>query len=241
MGVFNKERPLTPSWDLVKPSVKLLQTYFWQVAYLSFIPGLLITVGLTFMGVGEKPVDLDASRMGLGALLAVIGGIWALLAIPGFTYLQLRAAEGQDVSAMESFRKGLPRLPAYIGMAIVAAILVLLGLVAVIIPGLLLIRGFLLAPYYLVGQNLGPIEALKKSYNESVHVSGWIWGLIGVQLVFGLVGSILGNLPVIGVVISLVISYLYVFAPALRYSEMTQNLKVKTSAVEDTPYPKTSA
>lgn len=226
MGIFNTERVLTPSWDLVKPSIELVKNNFWQIIYLSFIPGLLLFMGLTLLG--EDPRQTPATQLGIGVLIAFTGGIWAMIVYPGYLYMQVKALEGKDISAWESIKFGLPRLPAVIAMSFVGAVLIILGFFALIVPGLLLIRGFVLAPYYVVDQKLGPIEALKKSYRDSVPVSGWIWGLIGVQIVIGIVASALGRLPFIGFLLSLGLSYLYVFAPAIRYAEITRNFKPKT-------------
>lgn len=228
MDIFKKERQLTPSWDLVKPSIEFIKKYFWEVIYLSFVPGLLLFMGLTL--IGEDPTKTPEARLGIGALIAFIGLIWAMVSYPAFIYLQAKAAEGKQVTAKASFRKAIRRLPALLGTGILGGILVMLGLVALIIPGLLLIRGFFLAPYYVVDQNLGPIEALKKSYADSVPVSAWIWGLIGVQTVFGIIASLLGKISAVGPILSIAASYIYVFAPAIRYAEITKKAKKPKTA-----------
>ncbi len=53
-----------------------------------------------------------------------------------------------------------------------------------------------------------------------------IWGTLAVASVFSALSSSVVYLPVVGYLISLAISLLYVFAAALRYSEITKNLKI---------------
>lgn len=225
MQIFTKERTLTPSWSLVAPSYKLLRDNLWQVAYLSFLPTLLLTVGLMMFNDTTK-LDFSTTRHQLGLAVSIIGGLWTLLAYPGFLYMQVHALRGKEMSPMESFKRGLPFLLPFIALSIVAGILIIGGFFLLIIPGLLLTRGFFLAAYYVVDGKLGPIAALKQSYRDSRPVTAWIWGIIGVELVFALISGTLGYLPVIGVIIGTTITYAYVFAPAIRYAEITKNFRV---------------
>ena len=226
MKIFNKERRLTPSWDLLAPSMELVKKYIWHVMYLSFLPGLVLTVGIVLLGENPDNIDLNSSRASAGFSILLVAGLWSILTFPGFIYMQTKAVQGKEVGVMESFQKGLPRLLPLIGMMLVAAMLILLGLIAFIVPGLILIRGFYLAPYYVIDQQLGPIQALKRSYRETTPVSAWVWGAIGVELVFGIVASILGKIAVVGYLLSVAASYPYIFGSALRYGEVVKKIKM---------------
>lgn len=233
MAIFTKERQLTPSWDLVAPSVELLKKYIWHVLYLSFLPTLLTVVALTLFGGLDgrvEPITTFELRHSVGAILLVLSIIWALLAMPAFIYLQVEAIKGNMPSIMDCYRKGLRYLLPLIGMYILSTLLIVVGLIALIIPGLFLIRGFLLSPYYLVGKNLGPVEALKQSYQDSRKVSAYIWGVIGVTLLFSLMGSLFGLIPVVGTLLSQGIRYIYIFANPLRYGEVVNEKALKLSA-----------
>lgn len=224
MKFFRTDKPLATSWSLVSPSVDLLKQNLWPTIYLSFLPALVLTAGLVVMQSGQTANVPD--REMAGRIILILAAVWAIVTYPAFTYLQARAIHGDRPTVMESFRKGLPRLLPLILMSLLAGLLIVLGLIALIIPGLILIRGFMLAPYYVVDKGMGPVEALKQSYKDSTPVSAFIWGVIGVELAFALVGGLFAAIPVIGQLIALAFSYPYIFAPALRYGEIVDNLAV---------------
>lgn len=223
MRFFTKDRQLTPSWSLVRPSIDLLKANIWQFLYLSFLPGLLLSVGFVIMGRSnpEAVATVSSGRQVAGTILAVVAGLWALLTYPGYVMMQLRAIRNQQVSIMENFKYGLGRLLPLIAMLVVLCVAILGGFMLLIVPGLLLLRGFYLAPYYLVERKLGPIAALKQSYQDSRPVTAWIWGLLGVIFCFGIVSGVLSAIPVIGAILSAAIGSLYSFAVPIRYTEVS--------------------
>ncbi len=227
---MTSDRKLTPSWDLVKPSIALVRQYIWHVLYLSFLPGLLMLVSLVLLGgidASTDPITTLEPRQTVGAIIFVVALLWSIVAMPAFVYLQLKAVNGDMPSITECYRKSFGYLLPLIGMYIVGTFLIVLGLIAFIVPGLLLIRGFLLAPYYVVDKKLGPVAALKQSYHDSRDISVYIWGVIGVTAIFGLLGSIAGIVPVIGTFLSLAAGYIYIFGEPLRYVEVIKGKLAK--------------
>jgi uncharacterized membrane protein len=239
MQIFRKDTKMTPSWDLVQPSIKLLQDNIWPVFYLAFLPGLVATLGLVIMSAnrtaGSQELNLDGRHLaGLGIL--VVGALLSMLVYPAVVYLQLRATRGEHPDALECLKNGLPFLFKMIGMSIITAIVIFFGIIAFIIPGLILLRALYLAPYFLIDQKLGPIEALKASYEASKPNAGYIWGVIGVIMVFGIFGSIVGKMPIVGPLLSLATGLLYAFAPALRYREIIKTLPIHNATADAAPH-----
>lgn len=222
MQLFRTDKKLTPSWDLVKLSVQLVQEHFWPLFYLSFLPGLAAIVGLILAGADAENQMQTASRVLIGIAIFLVGAIASVLTYPGFIIAQIQATHGEHPTPLEAYKAGLPRVIPFILMSLAQTVLVLIGLLLFIIPGLILIRGFLLAPYYLVDKKLGPIEALKTSFAESKPHAGWLWGVLGVMLVFALASTLVGKLPVVGYLLSIIVSYIYIFAPAIRYKEIAR-------------------
>lgn len=227
MRIFTADRKLTPSWDLVRPSTELVKKYIWHVLYLSFLPSLLAVVGLTLLrdvnGHTITSITNLVPRQEIGILLVFLATIWALFSTPAFVYLQVKAVQGEEPSIMECYRRGIRYLLPLIGLYILVVILLVMGFIAFIIPAFFLIRGLLLTPYYIIDQNLGPVQAIKQSYRDSRSVSLYIWGIIGVSAVFSLLGSIVGIIPIVGSILSLAIGYIYIFSQPMRYLEVAKN------------------
>lgn len=129
---------------------------------------------------------------------------------------QLRAVEGhhldfQDLWAVVK-KMGLKLL----GLYIVTAVIVIIGLLLLIVPGLIFIRRYFLAPYVMIDQNVGIQEALSKSAELTKLNPGAIWGVIGVTVLIGLAGIV----PFIGGLVAFALGCLYSIAPAMRYHQL---------------------
>jgi uncharacterized membrane protein len=98
---------------------------------------------------------------------------------------------------------------------------------ALVIPGLILLRGLYLSQYYIIDQDLAPVEALKKSFEQSKPHAGYIWGTIGVGAVFGILTVGIGQIAVVGTILSLAVGLIYLFGPALRYGEIAKDIPVE--------------
>lgn len=223
MRIFTHDRVLTPSWDLLAPSVELLKKNIWQVVYLAFIPGILLSVGLVM--VGEWPYDLSDSRTSMGAVILLIGALYSIISYPAYVYMLAKAAQGMELSIPQCLRAGLKRFFPLVGTGLLAGLAIICGFIALIVPGLILMRAFYLASYYVVDKDMGPIDALKQSWTDSQPVTIFIWGVIGVAIVFAIAGSIFGRIPAAGPIIAQAIALPYAFAPALRYSEIVGRIK----------------
>lgn len=129
---------------------------------------------------------------------------------------QLDAAEGRKPDLGRSWRtvKGLGwRL---FGLYIAMAIVIGIGLILLIIPGLFAIRRYMLAPYVMLDKKCSIEKALADSHKLSLVNTGAVWGLMGVLFLIGLIGI----LPLIGSLASFIIGALYSVAPAIRYQQL---------------------
>ena len=128
---------------------------------------------------------------------------------------QLDAAEGKPLDFKNLWGVVKDRGWRLFGLYIVMSVLIVVGLILLIIPGLILIRRFFFAPYVMIDKNTG----IKDSLNESAALSklntGAVWAVIGVMLLIGLANII----PIIGGLASFAFGSLYSVAPALRYQQ----------------------
>jgi len=102
------------------------------------------------------------------------------------------------------------------GLYIVMAVVIIIGLFLLIIPGVIFIRRYFLAPYVMLDKKVGIRESMETSAALSKRNTGSVWGVIGVMLLISLIGII----PIIGGLISFAIGCLYSVAPALRYQQL---------------------
>jgi hypothetical protein len=105
------------------------------------------------------------------------------------------------------------------GLYVVMAILIIIGFVLLIVPGLLLIRRFFFAPYIMLDEKTGIRESLDKSAELSRLNTGAVWGVIGVMFLIGLANII----PIIGGLAAFAFGSLYSVAPALRYQQFMKS------------------
>jgi len=136
-----------------------------------------------------------------------VGGMivgWVLQAFfqAGFTKMYLAAARGGAPEFAHIF-SGAPRFLPMLGAMFLQLLLVTIGFMLFIVPGVILALGLMLYPYYVVDREMGPIEALKASWATTMGQKGklFVLGLywLGISLL-GLVACCIGALPALAVI-----------------------------------------
>ncbi|CAN5409806.1 hypothetical protein BH10PAT3_BH10PAT3_3400 [soil metagenome] len=162
-------------------------------------------------GLGFSPAALGAGAF-VGLIILVIYVIVSLM-----TYvLNLETAKGNKPTVSDLWpvvQKFGVRL-VLLSIAITAVII--LGLLALIVPGLIFIRRYYLAPYVMLDRDLSVGDAMKESARLSKPFSGSVWGIFGVMFLLSLPGIV----PVVGWIVSFALTFFYSVAPALRYEEL---------------------
>lgn len=239
------DKTFTPSLDLIRPSFQLIKTHFNAVLWLVYLPALLMGLGqmlvsqvvaghhyesgtLTLTQLGSDILDAQKGQLGLS--LMAVGLLWSLLVFPSIIVGTLQSAKGGEFDPVHTFKNSRRYFWRVIGLTILITVIVEIGLILFIIPGVIALRMLLMAPYYLVDKDLGIMEALRVSARRSRLSRGPIYGVIGVLFWLFVGGAMLGLIPVIGIVLSLFVTYLYLFGPALRYIEIKGQSGDKKSA-----------
>lgn len=214
-----KQKTLTPSWDLAGQSVRLVRSHFTPFMYLILLPGLLYSLGglLTGNFVTPEGKFVPENINPVGIIVIMIALVWTLVNLGPSTHLELDATKHKPKLIREYYRAGLPDTLKLVVLYFLIGLMVILGLIALIIPGLIALRAFILAPYYLVDKKLSVIAALKMSAHSTKPFSGAIWGVIGVQMAVTFAAAAMGVFPVLGIILSIAISYSIAFLLALRY------------------------
>lgn len=160
----------------------------------------------------HSPRDIPSSLIGLWA----VTGLYSLLTIAARPLLQVMSVKGQTTTFGEAFSKGLHYFWRMLGLSVLVGLIVVVGLILLIVPGLIFIRRYFLAPYFLVDQDLGIREAMRRSAAATKNHSGAVWGVIGVTILLELTSVV----PFVGPFVAAVLGFLYSCAPALRYQQL---------------------
>jgi hypothetical protein len=101
---------------------------------------------------------------------------------------------GRQASIGEVWRRVRPRLWALLGAAVIAGLLPFVGLALLVIPGVILWGAWSLAMPALILERLGPIKALRRSWQLAWNDFFRVWGIRALSV---LLGSLMQNLVVI--------------------------------------------
>ncbi|HEU5004647.1 MAG TPA: hypothetical protein VFT49_00995 [Candidatus Saccharimonadales bacterium] len=149
--------------------------------------------------------------------------LWFLIAIIGGTIVQimtqraqLDAAEDKEPTLDRAWQTVKEMWPNMVKLFIAMIIIIGIGFVLLIIPGLFMIKRYMFAPYVMLDKKCGVKEALEGSHELSNKNTGAVWGVIGVMFLL----SIVGIVPIIGSLASFILGALYSIAPAIRYQQL---------------------
>ena len=87
---------------------------------------------------------------------------------------------GREASVGTSLRFGLPKIPRLFGLSIVAGVLIVIGLILIIIPGLVLMTFLSLAVPALLFERIGVFGSIGRSFEL---VSGRFWSILLLMIV----------------------------------------------------------
>lgn len=162
------------------------------------------------------PPNAIAALIGLGAIFVVIGIVLGALYQAMVTSLEFKAVTSKDIKLGALWNMAKKYALRLFLFSVLYAILIGLGLVLFIVPGIIVIRRYYLAPYAMIDKDLSIGDAMRFSADISKPHAMSVWSVIGVTFLIGLTGAV----PIFGGIISLALSMLYSVAPALRYMEL---------------------
>jgi hypothetical protein len=150
--------------------------------------------------------DSEVGELGLLLLRAGLIVVVIQLVAGGFvnmTVHRIVAAEiaGEPIGAGVASTSALRRLVALVASGLLAIPLILIGLAALIIPGLWLIGSFTMVAPVVALEDVGPVAALRRSMTL---VRGRWWPTVGFLVLVGLLGSVAAQLvqlvalPIVG-------------------------------------------
>lgn len=212
-----KQKIAFPSaFGLFRPSIDAVLLNVWTFLALLLLP----IAGFVLFAVTAgafAAADLTGVAAVMAGLMLAFVVLAALIVGPALPYVQLMSAKGKQVTIQEAVRAGLKKFWRFYGLSILTGLIVFIGFLLLIVPGLFMLRRYILAPYYLFDRDLGIMEAMKASAKDSKRFSGAVWGLIGVIVLIGATGMV----PILFVVTA-ALQVAYYCAPAVRYFQIKQ-------------------
>jgi hypothetical protein len=160
----------------------------WSVLLRNFLTFFLVTA------IASLP-DLLFTNPGKNGGIIIIGAfvsdVMRKLSQALVLYGAFQQTRGKPVSLVESLRVGFRRIVPVIGLAISASVLMGLGFVLLIVPGLIVATMLFVATPACVVEQLGPFSSMDRSARLT---KGHRWRIFGLFLLIGLPVGILGEM-----------------------------------------------
>jgi len=138
--------------------------YGWETfkAKLGFFIGLTVALGLLTAVPDYIVSHLFEQGTALRVVFEIVLRLFGLFLGMVTTRISLDFYDQGDAD-LSKISGLLPQYPRYLGGKILYGLIVLVGLVLLIIPGIILSYMFLYVGYLIIDRNIGPIDALKES------------------------------------------------------------------------------
>jgi hypothetical protein len=180
---FNTIPPLEGASDIIGPTCSLFYKNFWLITKIVFV---IVAPLEIFKALSAGNIERDPQlAVGITALQILCN----VLIAPALFYSLMQVIEtGSAPSVNEAYRWGLGKIPKLTLCAIMSWILVMLGLVLLIIPGIIVSLAFTVVYPVAIFEKRGPIEVLKRSWvlTKGHHLS-ILGGGIVLAILVGLV------------------------------------------------------
>ena len=169
---------------VVGRSLAMLRRQFFKFlarAFAASLPPLLIAVYPPKAGQLFTP-DYELLLLGVVTLTVLLFAICQ----PAIIYGAFQAMRGRDFHIGDSLRKSLERLMPVIGVSVLMLVLIMIGSLLLLVPGLVLWTMFLVAVPVCMVERLGPVQSLRRSAELT---KGNRWRLFGMFLLLAIVVS----------------------------------------------------
>lgn len=213
---------LPKSWEIVKKNWQafaVVNIMSLLSAFLEIFPEYEHPEGSAFAG--ASGFELGAI-LGFGFALAAILFAVNIVLFTMLVVLSVRSAEGKTPSVgslFEAVNKNWLWLR-LVGLFLVAGLIVLVGLILLIVPGVIAFGRIVMSPYFMADRDLNIADALKASNEMSKQFPGKVWAAIGVMVLIAIAGAIITSVPAIGPIMGTIFSIAFSLVLVLRYQQL---------------------
>ena len=215
---FSAEEALQYGWNTMKANI-------W------FFIGVLV-VAWALTGVPHIIANLlQEQSIGLSFLFRIIGWAANIIVSIGMTVIALKFLDNQD-PRFEDLFSFKPYFWKYLGASILMVIIVWVGIILFIIPGVYWALKFQFFGYFVVEQGRDPVEAMRMSSRITQSVK---WKLFGFGLVLALI-NIVGTICLfIGLLVTVPVTLLAFSFVYRKLLEQTESAQLGKSTPETAP------
>jgi hypothetical protein len=161
---------------------------FIVVTIVANLPLVLLLQGVASMAAGgEAPGQTAIILFVLGIVLFFVLSILSQAVIVHAAFQAMRA---RPISLGESVGVGLARFLPIIGLAFISGLLIGLGIIALIVPGLILVTMWFVGTPACVVERLGPWTGLKRSAQLT---KGHRWKVFGLLALLFIISAVVSN------------------------------------------------
>lgn len=215
----------TSSWRLLPKSARLFRDNIILAMPIIILPTLLLQLGIAFVGSSAR-VDIW-TQVGVG--LEIIGSLLLVVNVGASIVLQLRVVNGTKTTLFALYRDSWRYLPRVTGFGMLYLLILIVGGLMLVAPGLIALRRYILTPYFIVDEDLGIREAMQRSAAAGLPIRKHIWATILILLGFSGTGYGLTLLSSqYGGFATALLPAIYAFVLVLRYKEAADNLRLTT-------------
>ena len=164
---WNAADAIGRAWEIYKAHALLLSLAIFVTVAISEMPAVLDKTAEWLGWVSEH----GKAKLVLSLSTSAIGWLVSAFIQGGVTNMMLKAARGASPSFADAFGGGRWFLR-LLAVNFLTTIAVVIGFLLLIVPGIIVSLGLILAPYFVVDQEMGPIEAMGASWESSKGQKG---------------------------------------------------------------------
>jgi uncharacterized membrane protein len=175
-----------------------------------FFVGSTVVILLASGLINAVTSAIDTALSGSAEEPSIVGGLLSLglgtLLSMGATAFYLAAQDNPDTVDLSALWHPQPFWK-FLGASILFAIVIAIGLVLLIVPGIIFALMFMFTTFVVIDRELGPIEAMKESHRITY---GHKWSLLGFTLLLVLINLLGAIALLVGLLVTIPVSSLAV-------------------------------
>jgi uncharacterized membrane protein len=154
--------------NTIKKSWSIFKKEWIMIYALTLLPMIL---GFVYSFVTGMTKDPESYNIVMHLIYMLLQFIISMGVIKGF----LQVIRGKEVN-METFTSMFPLIIKYLVAQIILSVIIFVGLIFFIVPGIYFAIKYMFAPYLVIDKEMGPIEAMKASAKLTKGIK---WDIIG--------------------------------------------------------------